>query len=170
MKQITPTRGWAHQGRQGTQSPSVGPSAQSRTRQDTQCRNGASFTCLGPGRPAPPHAARSHSAVLLLEVPLGVRGQAAAAREAGNGFRWEPPSDAAKVQVFSQQRHKFPPGAFWDNASTGVGTVCRGQGGPPTTSVLLAGERKGQAPVGTMPVHSPYSKCELRSSGGATFW
>lgn len=127
-----------------------------------------SFTCLGPGRPAPPHTARS--AVLLGEEPLGVRGEAAAAREAGNGFGREPPGDAAKVQLFSQQRHKFPPGAFWDKASTGVGTVCRGQGGPPTTSMLLAGDRKGQAPVGTMAVHSPCSKWELRRLGGATSW
>lgn len=129
-----------------------------------------SFTCLGLGRPAPPHTARSHSAVLLMEEPLSVQGEVAAAGEAGNGFRWELPGDATKVQVFSQQRHKFPLGAFWDNASTGVGTVCRGQGGSPTTSVLLARERKGQAPEGMMPVHSPCSRCELRSSGGATIW
>lgn len=107
----------------GTQQDETGPSV-------------LSFTCWGPGRPAPPHSARRHSAVLLGEEPLGVRGEAAAAGEAGNGFGREPPGDAAKVQVFSQQRHKFPPGAFWDKASTGVGTGCRGQGGPPTTSVL----------------------------------
>lgn len=114
-----------------------------------------SFTCLGPGRPAPPQAASSHVAVLLVEETLGVRGEAAAAREAGNGFRWEPPGDAAKIQVFSQQLHIFPPGAFWDNASTGVGMICRGQSGLPTTFVLLAGEGKGQAPVGMTPIHSP---------------
>lgn len=114
-----------------------------------------SFTCLGPGRPAPLQASSSHVAVLLVEETLGVRGEVAAAREAGNGFRWEPPGDAAKIQVFSQQLHIFPPGAFWDNASTGVGMICRGQSGLPTTFVLLAGEGKGQVPVEMTPVHSP---------------
>lgn len=113
------------------------------------------FTCLGLGGPTPRQAASSHVVVLLAEETLGVRGEVAAAREAGNGFRWEPPADAAKIQVFSQQLHIFPLGAFWDNASTGVGMICRGQSGLPTTFMVLAGEGKGQAPVGTTRAHSP---------------
>lgn len=152
---ITPTGGRAHKGRKGATcwgGPAAGPVAQRRTRQDTQGHTKPSFTCLGPGGPAPHQAASSHVAVLLAEETLGVRGEVAAAREAGNGFGWEPPGDAAKIQVFSQQLHIFPPGAFWDKASTGVGMIYGGRGGLPTAFVLLAGEGKGQPPGGTRPV------------------
>lgn len=125
-----------------------------------------SFTCLGPGRPTPPQAASSHVAVLLVEETLGVRGEAAAAREAGNGFRWEPPGDASKIQVFSQQLHIFPLGAFWDNASTGVGTVCRGQDPPPSRCLL--GRGTGRHQWEQHPFTARLAKRWLMSSGGAT--
>lgn len=94
------------------------------------------FTWLGPGRPAPHQAAAGCVAVqrlrvgaILVEEALGVGGEAAAAREAGDHFSWEPPGDAAKVQVLPQQLHIFPPGAFWNNLSTHIGMAYRGKAG-----------------------------------------